>query len=488
MKKLSKEIVEKQIYPERVLQFGEGNFLRAFVDWQIDVMNEAGVFNGSVVVVQPIKQGLVSKLNQQDGLYTMLLNGYKDGSPVKEKRIIQSISRSINPYENLEDYLALAKQKDLEFIFSNTTEAGIVFNENDRLEDELPKSFPAKITAFLYQRFLHFDGDVNKGMTIIPCELIDRNGDFLKKYVLQYASLWKLPKAFTDWLEEANTFCCSLVDRIVPGYPKDKEESLKNELGYQDDLMVVGEYYHQWVIEAPNSVRKSFPADKAVLNTLYVEDLNPYRTRKVKILNGTHSAMTPVAYLAGIDTVKEAVEDKLVGSYIQSLLFDEILKTIDFPEKELTKFTEDVLDRFRNPYIQHFLINISLNSVAKFATRDLPTLLEYHSIKKEIPEKLAFAFAALILFYQGKRGEESIDLKDDEDVLSFFQEQWDSYDGSQQKISQMVGNVLAQEKWWGENLNTYVGLSEKIATHLYKMEQEGVRKALIELMGAEIDA
>lgn len=488
MKKLSKEIFAKKLYPERVLQFGEGNFMRAFVDWQIDMMNEAGVFNGSVVVVQPIDHGMVDTLNQQDGLYTVILEGVKNGSIVREKRVIQSISRGINPYQDLEGYRALAELEDLQFIFSNTTEAGIVFNEDDQLDDALQKTFPAKLTAFLYRRFLHFDGDTNKGLTIIPCELIDRNADYLKRYVLQYASLWKLSGAFIKWLDSANSFCCSLVDRIVPGFPKDSSNSIEKDLGYRDELMVVGEHYHQWIIEGSDILRDTFPADKIGLNTVFVTDLDPYRTRKVKILNGAHTAMTPVAYLSGVDTVQNAVEDKLIGKYIEALLYQEILPTIDFPESELHTFTENVLDRFRNPFIEHYLISISLNSVAKFKARDLPTLLEYVTLKSEVPKKLTFAFAALFYFYRGKRGAESIDLKDDPEIVAYFRTQWNSYDGSSDKMVDIVRNILAKQDWWGSDLNECVGLSELIATNLNTMDRQGVRKALLELMEAEAHA
>ncbi|MFL6555426.1 MAG: tagaturonate reductase, partial [Bacillus sp. (in: firmicutes)] len=309
MEQLNKDLVKDfQTYPEKVLQFGEGNFLRAFVDWQIDVMNKKANFNGSVVVVQPRGFEKVEKLNEQDGLYTLYLQGMKEGKAVKEHTTITSISRGLNLFTQYDQYLALASNPDLRFIFSNTTEAGIAFDENDRLEDRPQKSFPGKLTAFLYQRYNAFQGDRDKGFIIIPCELIDQSGEKLKQIILKYAERWHLGEGFANWIEEGNTFCSSLVDRIVPGYPRDSIEEITEELGYKDNLVVVGEQYHQWVIEGPQSIREEFPAHLAGLNTLVVDDLTPYRTRKVCILNGAHTSMTPVSYLYGQDTVAEAVE------------------------------------------------------------------------------------------------------------------------------------------------------------------------------------
>ncbi|MBU5594482.1 tagaturonate reductase [Amphibacillus sp. MSJ-3] len=482
MKQLSAKEVKKTNYPERVLQFGEGNFMRAFVDWQIDQLNKAGLFNGSVVIVQPLEQGLGDVINQQDGLYTLILEGMKDGQAVREKQIIESVSRVINPFQQKDDYFALAQAPELEFIFSNTTEAGIVFDQEDLLTDELPKTFPGKLTAFLYQRFIHFNGDDTKGMTIIPCELIENNADQLKKCILQYADLWDLPKEFVTWIEQANQFCNSLVDRIVPGYPKDKAKEIEAELGYADQLIVVAEHYHLWVIEGDQALADQLPVEKIGLNTLFVEDLTPYRSRKVKILNGTHTAMTPISYLMGLETVEEAINDPLINAYLTALLNDEVLTTLPMEADELQAYTNSVLERFENPYIKHQLLSISLNSIAKFATRNLPVLLEFYQKEGKLPDKLVFAFAALLYFY---RNEQKI-LKDDREILDRFESLWLNFDGSKDSALSLVHSVLSEESWWnGEDLTKLEGLEESIADLLIQFNQVGMKSALTSLLGAE---
>ncbi|SDN10940.1 tagaturonate reductase [Bacillus sp. OK048] len=484
MEQLNKGLVKDLlVYPEKVLQFGEGNFLRGFVDWQIDVMNKQGYFNGSVVVVQPRGQEKIEKLNAQDGLYTLYLQGMKEGIAVQEHSIITSISRGINLFTEYDQYLDLAANPELRFIFSNTTEAGIVFDENDRLEDRPQKSFPGKLTAILYQRYNVFQGNKDKGFIIIPCELIERNGEKLKEIVLKYAELWNLSDEFVAWIHECNTFCNSLVDRIVPGYPIDTIEEITKELGYKDNLLVVGEQYHLWVIEGPQSIREEFPAHLAGLNTLMVDDLSPYRTIKVRILNGAHTAMTPVSYLYGINTVAEAIEDEVTGQFVKDLIYDEIIPTLDMPMEELHSFAEAVLDRFRNPFMQHFLLSISLNSVSKFKTRDLPTLMEYYNRKRELPKKLVFSLATLISFYKGKRGEEEIVLADDQDVLDLFNVQWSHYNGTIDSVKDIVTSVLGYERVWEMDLNQVPGLTAAVTNDLFTIETKGMKKALESLLG-----
>ncbi|MCM3764156.1 tagaturonate reductase [Neobacillus niacini] len=484
MKKLTRNLVkDAPRFPEKVLQFGEGNFLRAFVDWQIDVLNKEADFNGSVVVVQPLGQGMVEKLNEQDGLYTLFLQGMKDGKAVRKHSAITSISRGLNLFTQYDQYLELAANPELRFIFSNTTEAGIAFDENDRLEDRPQSSYPGKLAAFLYQRYQVFNGDREKGFIIVPCELIDRNGEKLKQIVLQYAELWNLGEEFVQWLEEANTFCCSLVDRIVPGFPRDNMDEITAELGYKDDLVVVGEQFHLWVIEGPQWIREEFPAHKAGLNTLFVDDMTPYRTRKVRILNGAHTAMTPVSYLYGLDTVAQAVDHEVVGEFIKGLVYEEIIPTLDLPLDELNSFADAVVERFRNPFIQHFLMSISLNSMSKFKTRDLPSLLEYINRKQELPRKLVFSLAALIAFYKGKRGDEDIKLADDQDILELFAEQWGKYDGTFDSVESIVKNVLGYEKNWETDLNEISGLTAAVTNDLFEILTKGMNQAVKAVLG-----
>ncbi|KZL89894.1 tagaturonate reductase [Clostridium magnum] len=481
--RLNKETFKQyKQYPEKVLQFGEGNFLRAFVDWQIDKMNKEADFNGSVVVVQPIEFGLVDKLNEQDGLYTLYLEGIKDGEAVKEHSVINSISRGINPYKQHDEYLKVAENPELRFVISNTTEAGIAFDETDKLEDKPQKSFPGKLTAFLYNRFKAFGGSKESGLIIIPCELIDRNGEKLKNIILKYAELWNLGEEFVAWLNSANTFCCSLVDRIVPGYPRDRIAEITKELGYEDNLVNVAEQFHLWVIEGPQWIKDEFPVEKAGLNVNFVDDMTPYRTRKVRILNGAHTALVPVSYLYGLETVGQSVDHEVIGKFIKGVIYDEIIPTLDLPEGELKYFAGAVLERFQNPFVKHYLMSIALNSMSKFETRDLPSLLEYINRKGELPKKLVFSLASLIEFYKGKRGEEDIKLADDADILDLYKTAWGSYDGTEEGLKTVVTTGLGYEKNWKMDLNKVEGLTSAVTGYLAKIEKLGIKEALKEVM------
>ena len=481
--RLNKETYsEYKQYPEKVLQFGEGNFLRAFVDWQIDVMNKEAGFNGSVVVVQPIEFGLVDKLNEQDGLYTLYLQGMNEGRAIEEHSVINSISRGINPYTQHEEYLKIAENPELRFVFSNTTEAGIVYDENDKLEDKPQKSFPGKLTALLYNRFKFFNGENSKGLIIIPCELIDRNGDKLKEVILKLAKFWNLEEGFATWINEANTFCSTLVDRIVPGYPRDTIKEITEELGYVDNLVNVGEHFHLFIIEGPKWIENEFPVSKAGLNVKFVEDMTPYRTRKVRILNGSHTSLVPVSYLYGLDTVAESVEHEVMGKFIKDTIYEEIIPTLDLPEEELVYYAKVVLERFMNPYVKHYLMTISLNSMSKYETRDLPSLLEFVKTKGELPKRLVFSLAALIEFYKGKRGEESIKLSDDDHVLELYKAAWDNCDGSEVALRNLVTTVLAYAKVWKMDLNEVKGLTEAVTHYLINIEKLGIKEAIKEVL------
>ena len=481
--RLNKETYgEYKEYPEKVLQFGEGNFLRAFVDWQIDKMNKEAGFNGSVVVVQPIEFGLVDKLNQQDGLYTLYLQGMNEGKAIQEHSIINSISRGINPYTQHAEYLKIAENPELRFVFSNTTEAGIAYDDSDKLEDKPQKSFPGKFTALLYHRFKAFNGQKDKGLIIIPCELIDRNGDKLKEIILEFAKLWNLEKEFVAWINESNTFCSTLVDRIVPGYPRDTIKEITQELGYDDNLVNVGEHFHLFIIEGPQWIENEFPASKAGLNVKFVEDMTPYRTRKVRILNGSHTSLVPVSYLYGLDTVAQSVDHEIMGKFIKDTIYEEIIPTLDLPEEELKYYAGVVLERFMNPFVKHYLMSISLNSMSKYETRDLPTLLEFVKIKGELPKRLVFSLAALIEFYSGKRGEETIKLSDDEDILELYKATWDNCDGSEIAIRELVTIVLAYKKVWKMDLNEVQGLTEAVTHYLNNIEKFGMAEAIKEVL------
>jgi tagaturonate reductase len=482
--RLNRENVKgHELHTERVLQFGEGGFLRAFADWMIDKMNREAGFDGGVVVIQPIAKGLIDVLNEQEGLYTLYLTELKDKKASSEHSVIGCVTRGVNPYESYEEYLKLAENPELRFITSNTTEAGIAYDENDKLEDCPQNSFPGKLTAFLYHRFKFFKGDMKKGFIILPCELIDRNGEKLREIVFKYARLWKLGEGFENWLREANTFCCTLVDRVVTGYPKDRIEEVNKELPYEDNLVDEGEKFHLWVIEGPKWIKKEFPAEKVGLNVLFVEDMTPYRTRKVRILNGAHTSMVPVSYLYGIDTVKETVEHEVLGRFVNETIFHEIIPTLDLPEEELKYFAGEVLERFKNPFIRHYLMSISLNSMSKYETRVFPSVLEYLRRKGELPNRLVFSLAALIRFYKGEINGEAISLADDNFILDMYKELWGSHDGSEEYLGSIVKIVLGNERIWKMNLNSVPGLAEKVTEYLISIEKSGIKETLREVIG-----
>jgi tagaturonate reductase len=468
--------------PTRVLQLGEGNFLRAFVDVMIQEMNHKAGFNSSVIVVQPIENGLVDLLNSQNGMYNLYLRGLKNGKPDTSCELIESIHSGINPYIDFNAFLKTAEIPEMRFIISNTTESGISLTDLDDPNDCPPKSFPAKLTVWLFHRFQTFKGDVNKGMIFLPCELINKNGIKLQKYILEFAERFNYEEAFINWIKESNIFCNTLVDRIVPGYPRERIEEVTAELGYEDKLVVEAEPFHLWVIESQEDISDEFPADKAGLNVLFVKDLTPYRTRKVRILNGAHTTFVPVAYLCGFDTVRESLEDLTINQFLQNAIQDEIIPTLDLPVKELNQFAGEVNNRFMNPFIKHHLTSITLNSFSKFETRVLPSILEYVKRKGTVPEKLTFAMAALIEFYKGKRGEETIPLQDDQEILDFLQTSWAGYNGNPDSLFEFVFDILALKSIWKKDLNQIPGLTKAVARHLRNIESKGMRKALRNLV------
>lgn len=477
--KLNRSNVENlKVYPERILQFGEGNFLRAFVDWMVAKMNHEANFNSGVVVAQPIERGMIDMINDQDGLYHVYLKGMKNGQPVKEYNLVDCITRGLNPYSQFDEYSKVIDSPDLRFIVSNTTEAGITFDENDRLDMKPQNSFPGKMTALLYQRFKTFNGDHSKGLIIICCELIDRNADFLKKYVLRHAANWGLEKEFTDWLENSCAFCNSLVDRIVPGYPKDEIEEIHNELGYEDNLVVVGEYFHLWVIEAPEWVQKEFPADKAGLEVKFVDDMTTFREQKVRVLNGCHTGSFATSFLYGIETVRLSIENLDLGKFMKDLVYDEVLTGLEGEEKELKAFAKKILERFYNPFIRHMWQSIALNAMSKWETRNLPSLLDYHEKTGRLPQKLVFSLAAMIAYFKGNVKGEEYPVQDDQWILDFYKEAWGECDGTPESIYALTGKVLALDKNWKRDLNEIPGLTQAVAGYLFLIESVGMKRAV----------
>ena len=407
---------------ERVIQFGEGGFLRGFADWMLQRLCDSNLWEGNVVVVQPIERGMCDALSAQDCLYTHVIRGVEG----VEKSVIDVISRCVKPYEDFDAYLGLAEQPDMRFVISNTTESGISYHAGDLPSDKPPVSFPAKVTLLLKRRFdAHLPGFV-----FLPCELIDRNGENLRRIVLQYADEWGFGEDFKKFVTEENIFCNTLVDRINTGYPKGEDMGL----GYEDNMVNTSEYFHLWVIEGPRSILSELPFDRAGLNVIVTDSLEMYRTRKVRILNGAHTSLVPHALLSGFDTVKSCIDDPGMNAYIRRCIFDEIIPTLDLPKQELVDYASSVLERFANPYIKHYLSSIALNSVSKFKVRVLPSILEFNRRFGRLPETLVFAFARLMEFYR-------TDMVNDDPAVAAFMR------------SATPDEILAKTEYWGEDLS-----------------------------------
>lgn len=461
-------------YTEKVIQFGEGNFLRAFIDWIIWKTNQKTDFGASVVVVQPIPNGLVDVLNEQDGLYHLNLQGLQDGEPVNSIDMIDVVSRGINPYRDFDGYLKLAEQPEIRFVISNTTEAGIAFDPACKFEDAPAVSYPGKLTQLLYHRWDYFNGAADKGLLIFPCELIFENGKHLKECILRYIEHWNLCPEFKQWFLENCGVYSTLVDRIVPGYPRDTAAQITERIGIEDKLLDKAEIFHLWVIEAPAWVSQEFPADKAGLHVLFVPSEAPYHERKVTLLNGPHTVLSPVGYLSGLDTVKECCEHPVIGKFVEKVMFHELMDTLNLPKDELQKFASDVMDRFKNPFVKHFVTSIMLNSFPKFKTRDLPGLKVYLERKGELPKGIVFGLAGIITYYKGgMRGDVEIVPNDDAAIIALLKDLWATGD-----IAVVAKGVLSAEFIWGEDLNMIPGLTDMLTADLELIQKVGMLEAV----------
>ncbi len=460
----------------------------------IQQLNNKGLFNGRIVAVQPIEYGLTKQINEQDGLYTLIIRGIQDGKQVNDPSIISSISRCINPYVDWEDFLKCAENPEIEYVISNTTEAGIAYKPSDKLDDKPAVSFPGKLTQYLYHRYNHFNGSSESGMIIFACELIDRNGDELKKIVLQLADDWKLPEDFKTWLNEHNYFLTTLVDRIVPGYPKDEIDEITKELGYQDKLISTSECFYLWVIEGPEEIKNCIPFEKAGLNVLWTNDVYPYKTRKVRILNGTHTTTVPVGLLYGVDTVGECINHEVIGKFMKKAMHEEIVPSIEGIDIEMLKeFANSIEDRFKNPHISHSLFSISLNGVSKFKERILPSILGYKKFTNKLPENLTFSLAAMIAFYKGTKIEDGklvairekgeYQISDEKDALEIFKEIWIKYEEKNKDLKYVVETVLQNERLWDMNLLQIEGLYDKVYQDLENILTLGIKESILKLEG-----
>ena len=475
-------MIDKKERPVRVLQFGEGNFLRGFADYMIDIANEKGQFDGDIVLIKPIEFGSLERFEKQDCLYTVSLRGIIDGKAEVKNRIITSIADTADAIGEYDKYMEYAKLDTLRFIISNTTEAGIVYDENDRFEYTPPHTFPGKLTGFLFERFRYFEGASDKGLIMLPVELIDDNGIHLKECVLKQIDNWNLGEDFKNWVETSCVFCSTLVDRIITGYPKGEDEKLWEEWNYRDELIVTGEPFALWVIECPKDISAEFPLDKAGLPVIYTDNQKPYKQRKVRILNGAHTSFVLASFLCGNDIVLQSMEDEDILKFIQKTIYDEVIPTLTLPKKDLEDFAQAVITRFKNPYVKHALLSISLNSVSKWRARCLPSFLGYIEQKKTLPAHLTFSLAALMAFYTGSeirdgalighRGEEEYKIMDDAAVLEFFAA------NSSKDAKDFTEAFLAREDFFGQNLNEIEGLTDAVSEYLEDIRKLGMREAI----------
>lgn len=471
-------ILEKA--PEKVLQFGEGNFLRAFVDYWFDMSNERVGWNGKCVLVQPIGGGLAKLINEQEGLYTLYLRGMENGEKVDRKRVISSVSRCLNPYdkEDFDAMMEVAVSDDLEYVASNTTEAGIVYDPSCQLTDVPCSSFPGKLTQVLYKRWQAG----KSGLVILSCELIDNNGKELQKCVNQYIDQWKLEEGFRKYVNEECTFCSTLVDRIVPGRIRDEAEvaRLEKENGYHDELLDVGEVFGVWNIEGPEWLAEKLPFKAAGLNCIVVPDVTPYKKRKVRILNGAHTGFVLGAYLGGFDIVRDCMHDDTVRGFMNKMLYEEVIPTLPLDKKDLEDFASAVQDRFNNPFVNHELMSISLNSTSKWRARNMPSFLEYIEKTGKLPTCLTMSFAAYIAFFSNDiqaltekglvcrrpKGNEYV-CSDDRWALEFY------YAHRDDSVEDLVHAVMTNEEMWGQDLTKIPGFETATMENLKKIRAEG---------------
>ena len=477
--------------PVKVMQFGEGNFLRAFVDYFYDIANEKAGYNGKVKLVQPIGNfpQMADWINEQEGLYTLYLRGSEKGQKVDAKRVISCVSDCVCPYQEGKwaEVLELARSEDLEIIVSNTTEAGIAYTQGDSEFDQVPpNSFPAKLTRVLYERYKAYNGAADKGLVILSCELIDNNGKELKKCCNNYAKDWNLDAAFIDWMNNANTFCSTLVDRIVPGRIRDPKElaAMEEANGYHDQVLDVGEVFGVWVIEGPAGLEDKLPFKKAGVNVMVVPDVTPYKKRKVRILNGAHTGFVLGAYLAGFDIVRDCMHNDTVRGFMNKMLHEEIIPTLPLDKKDLEDFASAVEDRFNNPFVNHELMSISLNSTSKWRARNMPSFLEYIEKNGKLPTCLTMSFAANIAFYSNNiqelndkglvckraKGNEYT-ISDDRYVLEFYNAHKDD------DIPTLVHAVMTNEQMWGQDLTKVAGFEEATVKNLTLIREQGAMAA-----------
>ncbi len=481
MKKLNRKTANvTSNFPERILQFGGGNFLRGFTDWIIDKYNRQSNHDKLGVLVAKVRKGgSYQPWKDQDGLYHFITRGYSNGKVIDKKTLITCISRIVEVHNEWKDFLLSARQADLNIIISNTTETGLRFDELDS-QKEIPSSFPGQLCHWLYERFKFYKGSKEAKCIIIPSELLDHNGQVLKDSILRYSELYQFGDSFNAWVEKHCHFCNTLVDRIVPGISKDRYEEYHTRLGYDDHLMTEGEPYHLWAIETGIDLGRSLPLNRIGLNVIYTKDLHPFKERKIKILNGAHTSMVPIGLLTGVEMVKDVMNDEVFSSFMQKLIYDEILTALDVDFESCEKFAAEVLDRFRNPFLDHYLKTISLYTISKFNARIKPSIKAYVDKKSKLPYRLCLAFAAILVLYRGGTEEYDFEPNDEPSKVDRIKGYWEQNGGGALSKT-ILTSLLADLELWKEDLNQVEGFSELVLDFVNSILQGDLGKKLQEL-------
>lgn len=470
--------------PVTILQIGEGNFLRGFFDWMIQLCRDKGLYDGGIAVMQPRPTGKanIEKLMEQDGLYTLVIRGLRDGKPIEEKRIISVFSRMFNAYAEWDAFVRMAENPDLTFVVTNTTEAGLVYRP-EALTDGPIQSTPGKLAFLLHHRFQTFAGAEDRGLIFLPCELLERNGDTLREGILQYAKDWGYSQDFINWVNDRNRFLNSLVDRIVTGYPDDEQaERWFAEWGYRDGMLNTAEPYHLWAIEAEPGMDDLLPLRKAGLNVHWTDDLTPYQQRKVRLLNGAHTWMAPLGLLHGVEHVRAFLEHPNLGRKIRDTVFRELVPTLPYPETEMKAYAKTVFERFANPYTRHRLADIALNSLGKFNVRLLPALAHYAERNEPIPEGLVLGLTGLLRYLKVTASDDGrhvgtslsgipYEVRDNPAALERIAGIWaDAANG--EPLSVTLRKLLSDTSLWDQNMAEWPGLAEAVADCWNNLEKE----------------
>lgn len=467
MIKIHEKYERKPCRPEKILMFGEGNFLRAFIGRILKNCNDVCAYNGSAVALQGVEKGMAEAINAQNGLYTLVERGFAGGKPVSEETVIDCLSRCIDPYKDYGAFLETAHSPDIRVVVSNTTEFGICYDGSET-PSRPHKNYPAKLTDWLYERFCALGAA--GGVLVLPCELIDNNAEKLRGFVCRYAEEWGLGAAFSEWLDKECRFCNTLVDRVVSGYPVSEAAEMEKRFGYRDALIDVCEPFLLWVIDSKEPIDGYLPVSSCGLDIVVTDDFASYRTRKVRILNGSHTSSVLAGHLCGFETVDQLISDPVFFEFLDREMNEEVIPSFD--GKDLAKYKGEVFERFRNPFVHHRLTSIALNSVSKFRARVLCSIKD--CVKRGIrPSRLIFSLAALIAFYEREAG----GAVNDEEI---YTSRFNAYfaEGKAESRRAMLGEILSDAVLWGEDLTRIDGLADLVYKYDALIAEEGMYKAV----------